>query len=102
MNGLETIGNVGEVAALDVGSQAAGDLNQIVDCHRYSHAERRRRDANFIVGCGGGNRKADHLPWRNKPRHHQRERERQHRPALQDGIVQRTVDRGDLGISERT
>ena len=77
------LGDVVEMAALDVRPQAGRDEGQIVQRDGDGDAVGRRGDADFVVGRGHLDGKADDLPRRGQPLHDQRQRERQQLRRLQ-------------------
>ena len=100
MEGLELLGDIVEMAALDIHPQGGRQAGQIVQRDGDGNSVRGRGDADFIVGRGHLDGEADDLPRRAEPLHDQRQREGQHLRGLQHRNVERGGDRGDLRIRE--
>ncbi len=89
MQALELLGDVVEMAALDIRSQAGGEEAQIVQGYGDGDAIGRSGNTDFIVGSGHLDGEPDDLPRRGQPLHDQRQRERQRLRRLQGGNVER-------------
>ena len=72
MKGFEMLGDTVEMAALDIRPQSDRKEGQIVQRDGDGDAIGGGGNADFVVGGGHLDGKADDLPWRGQPLHHQR------------------------------
>src|SRR6266404_9056124 len=94
------LGDVIEMAALDVRPQAGREEGQIVQLDGDGNAVGRCGNTDLIVGRGHLDGEADDLPRRGQPLHDQRQRERQQLRRLQRGDVERGTYRRDVRVRE--
>lgn len=97
---FQVLGHVFEMPAPDIRPQGGSRTRKVVQRHRDGNAIGRRSNAKFIVGGGHPDGKADDLPGRGQPPHHERKRKRQQLRHLQRGNVERGSHRGNLLLAK--